>query len=35
MNETQWQETMNSHVAEKSSYTQARDRLKKMVALYD
>lgn len=43
MNETQWQETMNSHVAEEknkrffflSSYAQARDRLKKMVALYD
>lgn len=43
MNETQWQVTMNMHVAEIffffflifSSYGQAGDRLKKMVALYD
>lgn len=36
MNETQWQETMNLHVAEeKSRYAQDIDRLKKMVALYD
>lgn len=42
MNETQWQETMNSHVAEEknkrffflSSYAQASDCLKKMAALY-
>lgn len=42
MNETQWQVTMNMHVAEGkklffyifASYAQARDRRKKMVALY-